>query len=442
MSLVFTILLGVAVLVGLVATFLTIKNWHWAQMLLMLGIFLASVGAVFLSAEVLRIHKLLRMNLPRLEAQLEDLETRNRALQTGARDPAVINAVLNDLRDPEGIAGRLGNDEAQQATAEELRALAGNKRALDRLTAMVDKLGELGDLPSLAVWNQRNAIIARQRGRAWFGASPAGPVAPNGQVQVAVPVPRPHGIDKDSIVYVFEMDLPLPDAAPAQYLGEYRVVESSGDGVVLSPVLPLEPRSLQRLAASKRPWRLYATMPADRHELFAGLSEEQLRQMMPPSTVEEYVRHGGPVDVNDDEYHRQSFNEEGLPIGPESTDKVAEERYNRPLRAYEVLFNRLAEKRVNLLTQIAAKKDEIVKLGETEAKGQQLQAERSEEKRKLLADQERMQRDLATIRKLSEAIAGQLAVAKQGLVDGLAANAQLAAELARRQMAFLGAAAQ
>ena len=450
MSLVFSILLGLLVLVGLIATFMTIKHWHWAQMLLMLGVFLASVGVLFLSAEVVRIHKLLRTNLPKLEAQVAALEEKNEALETGSRVPAAVNAALNDLRDPERVADAVSRLDGKEALAEQLKRLAGNEREMARITAEFDKVSESGMLPSLVVWDQQNQVLARQRGRVWRLARKASDPDAAGTVQVAIGEPRPHGIEQGAIVYVFEMGEPnaADPAQGSQYIGEFRVAAVAPDGVTLSPVLPLDRRTLQRLAASQRPWSIYETMPADRHDLFgsynrsgewvSNFTEEQLRRMLPAASVEEYIRQGGPVTRDDDEYHRQAFNEENLPIGPESSDPVASVKYNRPLRAYGLVFSELADQRAEIIAGLAAEFEDFKKLQTTQTQADQLNAARLEEKQKLTADKEHMDRDLAVITALHKDVADRLAVMTESLRDGLRANAELAAELTKRQLAMLG----
>ena len=80
MSFVLLAVIAVVALLALLAVFMSIKTWHWAQMLLVLGVFLFGLGAMFLSAEVLRIHHALRSGLPDLEAQIAELQKQNDAL--------------------------------------------------------------------------------------------------------------------------------------------------------------------------------------------------------------------------------------------------------------------------------------------------------------------------------------------------------------------------
>ncbi|MAT72928.1 MAG: hypothetical protein CMJ58_25890 [Planctomycetaceae bacterium] len=454
MSLVFTILIGLLVLVGLIATFLTIKHWHWGQMLLMLGVYLASVGVLVLGAEVYRIHKLLRMNLPKVEAKLEQVEEKNAALQSGSRVPGTITAVVNDLRNPEAIASELAGQEGQEQLAQQLQWLGTNEMAKEQLDSLLDRLTESGKLPSLDTWDQQNQALARQRGRVWRGAVKTAGPDDSGTVQIAIPMPRPHGLEQDSVVYVFQMGEPNANnpSQGAQYLGEFRVTAAAPDSATLAPVLPLDERTSQRLANSQAPLSIYETMPPDRHELFghydndtwvSDYTEEELRQMLPAATVEEYLRHGSAeLTRDDDEYHRQAFDDEFLPIGPESDKPVAYERYDRPLRAYEIVFNNLAAEKATLIARLAAAAEDAKKLKTAIDEGQQLQAERQEEKRLLNIDKDHMLRDLAVIRDLSETITQRLAVTKELLQNGLQANAQLAAELTRRQLAILSGSEQ
>lgn len=452
MSLVFSILIGLLVLVGLVSTFLTIKQWHWAQMLLMLGVYLAGVGVLILGAEVYRIHKLLRMNLPKVEAQVDELEQQNRALESGTRVSETVNAVVAKMREPEAVADQLAGEEGQEPIVGHLKRLAANERDMEQLNRLLDKFAEAGSLPSLDSWDQQNQTLARQRGRVWRRARKVGGPDNNGVIQVAVPEPRPHGIGENAVVYVFEMGEPnaADPSRGAQYLGEFRVVGAAPDGVTLDLIEPLDSRTRDRLARipETRPLSIYETMPADSHELFTEydaaerkwkpLAEERLRRLLPAATVEEYLRQGGPVTRDDDEFHRQAFDEEDLPIGPGSEKTPAYELYDRPLRAYGLIFSKLAAQKAQLFAQLTAIGEDIKKLTTTIEQARKLQAERREEKRLLTDDLQHMERDLAVVRDLSQEIAQRLAATKDLLVQGLRANAQLAAELTRRQLALLG----
>jgi hypothetical protein len=412
LALVLQILVLLTVLVGLVSIILCVKNWHWAQMLLLLAIYFSAIGTLILGLEVFRIHRNYRKGMPRLEQQLAETNAEIEALKSGTRDQAVIGRISN--RQENGLPFAVEDE---------------------------------GRFPGIDVWAQRLRDFHRQRGRAWRGATPAGAVdAATGRIAVAVPNPKPHGIEKDAILYAFEGG--EPNAADpqrgGQYLGEFRVVESNADGVVLESIQRLDNRTGGRLdmtAQSGRPWSLYETMPADRYELFAGYSEEELRKMFPAASVEEYVRHGKPVTEDDDQYHRAGFDEAGLRVGPEDKDKVAEERYDRPLRDYAYLFSELAREKTILQADRASLLQVVSRLKKANDDAKKLSALRTEQKKMTQSDLDGMQGDLAAIRSLQAAVGKQLANAEKLLGDALRFNEELAEGLRSRQLGMLPASA-
>ena len=99
MALVLQIAVLLVVLIGLITIIMSIKNWHWAQMVLVLCIFFMAIATLFLGMETFRIHRNIRKAIPGLEKKLADVEEENRALQYGARneDPAVMRIWTNEI---------------------------------------------------------------------------------------------------------------------------------------------------------------------------------------------------------------------------------------------------------------------------------------------------------------------------------------------------------
>jgi hypothetical protein len=386
--LVLQILLAIVVLVGLITAIMSIKNWHWAQMLLMLAIFFSSIGTLVLGLEVFRIHKNYRAGVIKLENQIAAEEAKREALTLGA-DISMASTVFPDV---------------------------------PPLLAAEDRM------PGLNVWISRLQDVYRQRGRAWRGVAPAGPVDPaTDRVPVRIDNPKPHGLEKDTLVYAFEQGDPNP-ASPqegAQYLGEFRVVEVAPDGAILESTVDLDNRTGNRIAGTQRPWELYDRMPMDRHELFAGLTEEQLRQRLPESSVEAYIRQGQTVDkpANVDAFNPTiaMFDEQGNRVGPENADKAVRWAFERPLRDYAYLFaaaNRLA---VALAAEQEALVEDNKKLNASLEIAKKLGALRTEEKAGLTGDLQHIQRD-------REAIEAHLATVQRVLANVQARVAELLAE--------------
>ena len=380
MTLVLQIVLGLALLAGLIAPFVGNKYWHWSQLVLVLFIVVTAVGFMFLAAETVRIHHVLRAKLPGMEQQLATLVKQNDELLNGS----------------------------------------DGKKGLREL-------------------EHQFQMLARERGRVWRGVQPAGEVDNQGRVQVAIAQPQPHGLEQNSIVYAFEAGEvnPADPSAGKQYLGEFRVLETAEGGATLEPVLIINQRTGQRLVDSKGPWSLYETMPADRHKLYAGLEEEQLRQLLPASTVDEYIRQGTPATADDDDWHKVGLNENNERVGPENSDQAVKFVYDRPLRDYAYLFSELAQQRVVLEANRQAVQQDIVKLETSLNSAKQLGTFREQQKTLLADDLAGMQGDRQAIESHRDAVLAQLAKAQQLIAQLLARNSQLANQLTERQMSRL-----
>jgi hypothetical protein len=406
LTLVLQIVVALVVLVGLITIIMSIKNWHWAQMLLVLSLFFASIAVLVLGLEVFRIHKTFRKGMPALEKQIADVEEENRALERGTRDELLASRIF-----PDGLPF---NMEAE------------------------------GRMPAMDVWKQRLQVQARQRGRVWAGATPAGRVdAATGQVPVVIAAPRPHGLTQDAIVYVFEQGPPNPAAPdrPAQYLGEFRVTAVTDNGVTLQSVQGLDPRTGGRLARSASTpgavWKLYETMPMDNHEHFAGLNEQQLGQVLPTASLPEYLRHGTKATPDDDERHRAGFDEEGKRVGADNAAKATEWRYDRQLRDYAYLFAELTRQRVVLLAQRAGLIEDNGRLKAANESALKLSAHRQREIAALKSDLEHMKGDRQVIENFLATVRQQLSRARELVVNLIQENDQLAQNLIEAQLAQL-----
>lgn len=411
MTLVLQIVVLLVILIGLITIIMSIKNWHWAQMLLVLGIFFMALATFILGMEVFRIHRNIRKAIPGLEQRIADLESENDALVRGTRDAAVISRVFQG----EVFGGEAPFDQEAE-----------------------------GRMPGMEYWVKQFQALARSRGRVWRDAAPGAVDQKTGRLAVAVPNPKPHGLAVGAIVYAFEQGLPNP-AAPdkgAQYIGEFKVVEANEQGVFLEPVQRLDAFTGKRLLTSlqqKKPWSLYELLPADAHDLFAGMTEEQLKALLPAGAVNEYLRHGTPALPDDDDYHRAGFDEAGQQVGPDDKAKAVTWRYDRPLRDYSYLFPELQRERVLMLADIAGLKEDIASLVAALESANELKTYRTAEIADLKEDQKHMERDLAFITKLLATINGQTANAK-GQVDALLKqNAEKAQQLISEQLAALQA---
>jgi hypothetical protein len=178
------------------------------------------------------------------------------------------------------------------------------------------------------------------RGRVWYKCEPK--VDPQtGRVTLTVKLPDPHGITKQTILYAFEAaDIDQGNLAHSgQYLGEFRVTDVAGQEVKLEPSMKIAPgsREFQRLVGSKGPWDLYDIMPVDSHDAFAGLSEADLKKLLPEASVNEFVKDG--QKARPDDLDRWGVKGTVVDQKGQEVEGNVEGTYLRPLRDYGVLFN-------------------------------------------------------------------------------------------------------
>ena len=401
--------LGVLVLGTLVLAFLASKVWHWAHVLVVVGLVFASIGYALLLTPSMRTRIKFQKQFADADAQYEQKAPLVEALRRGTSNGGMLRAL-------EGLGVPLGDE---QQEIEGVRTLEEKVRLGTRL-----------------------------RGRLWTDAEPGGVDPQSGEVTVSIENPSPLGIEDGALLVVFEQGPPSPNAPAdgAQYLGEFRVVGLGDQQVTLSPVKEFDQREADRLINSRGPWVLHETMPVDDPSLFTTgektkvqpRSEEELRTLIPDAVVEEYLREGTPWTTDDGDETKQGFDEDDLPVGPEDWDRAVTFLYRRQLRDYSASFQELAREKIELLSDIQAIEADNAKLAAALEGAKQLQAYREETGRKLRNDLGGVQRDLQAISDHLAAVARQAEKAEMLLTQTLAANTQLAADLTAAQQAAAG----
>ena len=380
MTLIVQIVLGLSVLVGLVTIIMSSKNWHWTQLVLVLSIFFAAIGFLFLGAETVRMHQNLRKGIPKLEKNIADLEQKNDRLLNGSGEQLGILKLEHRLK-----------------------------------------------------------IVTRERGRVWRSVAPSGQVDQQGRVSIEIAKPSPHGLEKDAIVYAFETgNASATDSADGkQYLGEFRVLEVQAGGATLEPILLIDNRVGERLAASEGPWSLYETMPIDRHRLFAGLSIEALREMLPDESVEEYIRHGSEATPDDDEWHVTGLDEDGKRVGPDNIDQAVKRLYDRSLRDYAFIFNEIAGEKVVALAKQQAVTEDIALLVKAHAGAEETGKFRQQQIDTLGNDLAGMKQDRAAIESHRDAVLSLLGHFRERIKDYRQVNSGLARQFTESQLGMV-----
>lgn len=380
MAIIFQALIGLALLIGLVGIFLSSKNWHWTQVVLVTLVFFCSFGTLYMAVKTVNKHKQVRARIPRLETDLENMLKRNEQLVKGQ-----------------------------------------------------------GDEPGIRELDHRLEIKIRERGRVWREVTPTGQMDDQGRVEVEIPNPQPHGIEQDTILYAFEMGPPNPmrPEEGAQYLGEFRVVSVTETGATLEPMHLLTQRTGERLSSSQGPWSLYESMPFDQHKLFAQMPEEQLMQLISPGTIEEYIRHGGPATPDDDDWSVIGFDENEQQLGPNELANAVKKLFNRPIRDFAYLFGELAEQRVVLLTNIRSVTADNEKQTVALKSAEELGEFRKDEIAALEKNLEGMKLDREAIESHLATLQTMLRNAKSAMDATLAENSSYANKLTDMQLGLL-----
>ena len=393
----------ILVLASFVFAFLGARTWHWGYVLLVEAIFLASVGFFIFAAETLRINGVYRAQINKSEKELANLNADVDALRNGTKDGGVLNRL------------RAGETPAKMAE-------------------------DADSIPSLEDMDHELLIATRRRGRVWRNVTPAGVDPKTGNVKITITSPTPAGIKGNSVVYLFEEGPPQqpgPNGPRSpQYLGEFNVVQAAGQSVTLTPTVPLQPTDPEsrRVAASKGPWTMYETMPADRYEIYAGMTDDQLKQLLPKQSVNEFLKNGKPATADDDPWRKFGYDENGQQLPADQMAKATKILYERRLRDYAVEIDELLKRRISMLADVDAVKKDIDELTAAEEVGKKLQAFRTEERQKLATDLAGVTKEREAIEKHLAQVEQLLAKARQLTAETMAHNEQLVAELAARQL--------
>lgn len=263
------------------------------------------------------------------------------------------------------------------------------------------------------------------RGRVWRKCEPRS-VAAEGAVKLALPLVEgadkqpPHGITAKMKVYLFEG---TQGKDGGKYLGEFVATEVGERDLGLQPARKLAAEEVQllnqaegRARQSGLGWTMYEALPADEHELFAGLKDDALRAILPESVLREYARHGQPAEASDPDERR------------------ADGKYVRRLRDYGPVLERYSNLRTELADALESGKRDKECLEEAVAHSK--------------ADEEYCRAELAKLKaELGKATAERGAVVEHlrrldaALAQQVKANAQaielnqaMAAEITRHQL--------
>ncbi|MEM6330275.1 MAG: hypothetical protein AAF790_08505 [Planctomycetota bacterium] len=396
-------------ILAIVAAIFGAKHWHWFHVTVVALLFFTTLGYAVLAAQAYRARTKFMKQERDARQQLEPLQELNAAIARGTTNAAVINRLRS--------------------------------RELAPKEAPIVEGADATRMVSLAELKHQLSLASRRAGRVWRDAQPQG--APNpqtGQITVGIEQPVPLGIEVGAVLFAFEQG-PANTQNPnqgRQYVAEFRVTDVSGQQVTLEPSLTLDPREAMRLTRSQGPWSLYETMPGDSHALFAGMTDEELRQLMPAGSVEAYLRDGTPWTVDDGEETKEGRDEEGNIVGIDDWDDTTRFVYRRQLRDYAYLFNNLAKRRIEMIATAQALKEDNAKLQATLASARKLGKQAQQEQGKLKSDLAGVQNDLRAAEAHLAGVTRQADRGQRLLALTIAANSELAGRLTMLQQQLAG----
>jgi hypothetical protein len=152
------------------------------------------------------------------------------------------------------------------------------------------------------------------RGRVWSDGIPRYDQASN-TVSVQIGQPQPHQIEVNKVLHAFQG---LDDPSTGQYIGEFKVTAVDGNGVTLAPSYRPTAQRQQLITNARGPWSLYELMPADMNELFAGLTDDQIDELLPPPPQQQQGESNDDFQARQEAHARmvRQYKQDNKPIDP------------------------------------------------------------------------------------------------------------------------------
>jgi hypothetical protein len=266
--------------------------------------------------------------------------------------------------------------------------------------------------------------VLLDRRRMWTNCTPKVKMGANGlTAEVGVAFPQPtHDIANKVILCAFEEAGVHDKANRGQYIGEFSVKDGGkSDGtaiaqLTLEPTGRLSPREAEKLSRTKGSWVLYEILPHDNHQIFALLTDDQKKAMLPAESVQDYLRDGQPAVKND------------------PTERVVDGKFVRQLTDYNVVFTDERDRRIFLDDAIeATKKDsQLVEAALVQAREQEEAVKR--DIRTAETDLAKMSRERDAVAKLNKDIQTGLDEMAKNITRFAQKNREIVGQIAKYQL--------
>ena len=293
------------IVIGLLAVFFLVflifsaKTWRVLHMLSAFFVFVSAGFLVWFAAATLKTTTTWRHAVTELTTKVAAEEEATRKLIEGTRTedtrPAIPGSPFEEIEHIE--------DSIQDVRAALERTLLDRGRVWRRTTAVVNNPG--AEVPQITITIPATDAPAVEPPAEEPPPEeppageepppgeepPAGEDPPAEEEPPAEPAPAvpagAHAIAANTILYGFAEgesqlsgELGVPGfGIPQLYLGEFRVLDRTNSTITVQPTIPLTPLQNANLEAST--WTLYDTMPVDKANAYAGLSEDDLRILLP-----------------------------------------------------------------------------------------------------------------------------------------------------------------
>ena len=334
------------VLVSFFLAYMASKTWRIYQVILVWFVFAASLAMVYLSARTLKTHQSWRSTYQAWQKAVNEVERENALIQGGVEEGAqIVEPGIDQLK------------------SELHRAVVG-------------------------------------RGSIWFVANVDKIDPKSGTGELTIESPQPHDIVTKMILFAFQRQTV---AEGGKYLGEFKVTKGDGKAktIEIAPNLPLTDEDRQRLAQARGPWTLYAVMPVDDAKLYAAMTPEERRTLLPEKSAEARAEF-----ANGD----------------------------RPLRDYEYFFHQNAQER-ELLAEAIANTQKNLRLIEVAQKTAEKDVQfREGEKVALSADREKFLYEQKVILAYVQALQKKLAEVRADWQTSLTATIKTARKIQQIQL--------
>ena len=268
------------------------------------------------------------------------------------------------------------------------------------------------------------------------------PATKQDRIRIRIETAVPNAAESQSVLHAFEEK---PTSEGGRYLGQFTVANVAGTQLELNPSVQLSPAELKRVQDSQQAgttWRLLELMPADSHEILAGLSDDEIKAMFPESSFAEYSKDGKVMLKQDaeqmglrgkvllvDENGNIIRNEQG--VETEVTDGKG--MYVRQLRDYSTLFSEMRRLRSNTQARIEIANRDKQFLDESLADARGLQQARQQEIQDLQQELTLVRRERDAVQNHQTALAAAIDTMKQAIDNMMATNEATVAEIARIQ---------